>query len=50
MRNDYTDDQHKVTHTYHDAKEEGKLADLPPELAPYAEEVFKLIDSVFSDT
>ena len=49
LKNDYTDDQDKVAQTYHDAKEEGKLAELPPELAPHAEEVFKLIDSVFSD-
>lgn len=49
VKNDYTDDQDKVAQTYHDAKEEGKLAELPPELAPHAEEVFKLIDSVFSD-
>lgn len=49
VKNDYTDDQDKVAQAYHDAKEEGKLAELPPELAPHAEEVFKLIDSVFSD-
>jgi type III restriction enzyme len=49
LKNDYTDDDDKVAQTYHDAKEEGKLAELPAELAPHAEEVFKLIDSVFSD-
>lgn len=49
LKNDYTDDQDKVAQAYHDAKEEGKLAELPPELAPHAAEVFKLIDSVFSD-
>lgn len=49
VKNDYTDDDDKIAQTYHDAKEEGTLAELPPELAPHAEEVFKLIDSVFSD-
>ena len=49
VKNDYTDDFDKVAQAYHDAKEEGKLADLPPDLAPHADEVFKLIDSVFSD-
>ena len=49
LKNDYTDDQDKVAETYHDAKEAGNLAELPAELAPHAEEVFKLIDSVFSD-
>lgn len=49
LKNDYTDEDDKVAQTYHDAKEEGNLAELPAELAPHAEEVFKLIDSVFSD-
>ncbi|MEE7625985.1 DEAD/DEAH box helicase family protein [Methylobacter sp. Wu8] len=49
LKNDYTDDGDKITLTYHDAKKEGRLAALPPELAVYAEQVFELIDSVFSD-
>ncbi len=49
LKNDYTDDSDKITQAYHDAKTEGKLADLPAELLPYAEQVFQLIDSVFSD-
>jgi type III restriction enzyme len=49
LKNDYTDDSDKITQAYHDAKTEGKLADLPTELLPYAEHVFQLIDSVFSD-
>ncbi len=49
LKNDYTDDGDKITLTYHDAKKEGRLAALPPELAVYAEQVFQLIDSVFSD-
>ena len=49
LKNDYTDDSDKITQAYHDAKTEGKLADLPDELLPYTEQVFQLIDSVFSD-
>jgi type III restriction enzyme len=49
LKNDYTDDSDKITQAYHDAKIEGKLADLPAELLPYTEQVFQLIDSVFSD-
>lgn len=49
VKNDYTDDQDQVAQAYHDAKEEGELAELPPELVPHAVQVFQLIDSVFSD-
>ena len=49
LKNDYTDDSDKITQVYHEAKIEGKLAELPAELQPYAEQVFQLIDSVFSD-
>lgn len=49
LKNDYTDDNDKITAAYHDAQKDGHLAALPPELAPYAEQVFSLIDSVFSD-
>ncbi len=48
LKNDYTDDDNKITEVYHTAKKEAQLANLPPELAPYAEQVFQLIDSVFS--
>jgi type III restriction enzyme len=49
VKNDYTDNADQITHEYHEAKREGKLADFPPELAPYAAQVYKLIDGVFSD-
>jgi len=48
VKNDYTDDADGITGGYHDAKKAGTLADLPPELKPHAEQVFQLIDSVFS--
>ncbi len=48
-KNDYTDETDRITQAYHDAKKTETLAALPEELAPYAEQVFQLIDSVFSD-
>lgn len=49
LKNDYTDIDDRVAAAYHEAKGAGTLAALPPELQPYAEQVFQLIDSVFSD-
>lgn len=48
LKNDYTDDADSITGTYHDAKKAETLAELPPELKPYAAQVYQLIDSVFS--
>ena len=51
LKNDYTDDAtDQVAETYHRAKADGTLAALPPELAPHAEQIFALIDSVFSES
>lgn len=50
LKNDYTDDVDQVAEAYHAAKASGSLAALPPELAPHAEHIFGLIDSVFSDS
>lgn len=50
VKNDYTDDADQIADAYHEAKAAGKLADLPEELKPHAEQVFQLIDSVFSDS
>jgi type III restriction enzyme len=49
VKNDYTDDTDQITDAYHEAKAAGTLADLPDGLKPHAEQVFQLIDSVFSD-
>lgn len=49
IKNDYTDDSDKITESYHEAKKEQKLAPLPAELVPYSEQIFLLVDSVFSD-
>jgi type III restriction enzyme len=50
LKNDYTDDADQVSEAYHAAKTNGTLAALPPELAPHAEHIFRLIDSVFSES
>jgi len=49
LKNDYTDDGDRIASAYHDAKREGTLAPLPADLAPFAPQVFQLIDTVFSD-
>ena len=49
IQNGYVDKKRLITDKYHEAKREGTLAALPPELQPFAEQVFQLIDSVFSD-
>ena len=49
IKNDYTDDADQISNAYHQAKEAGTLAALPDELTPFADQVFQIIDSVFSD-
>ncbi|HNO74981.1 MAG TPA: DEAD/DEAH box helicase family protein [Nitrosomonas mobilis] len=50
LKNDYTDDVDQIAEAYHKAKANGTLAALPSELAPHAEQIFSLIDSVFSES
>jgi type III restriction enzyme len=49
LKNDYADDADQVAEAYHEAKANGTLAAFPPELAPHADQIFDLIDSVFSE-
>ncbi len=49
LKNDYTDNADHITEAYHQAKEDGTLAELPEALQPHAQQVFQLIDSVFSN-
>lgn len=49
MKHDYSDDADQITEAYHQAKELGTLAALPEDLQPYTDQVFELIDSVFSE-
>ncbi len=48
LKNDYTDDDDSITDAYHKAKDAGELAELPEDLKPHAEQIFGLVDSVFS--
>ncbi|MES2299339.1 MAG: DEAD/DEAH box helicase family protein [Pseudomonadota bacterium] len=50
LKNDYSDDTDRITDTYHEGKKNGTLAPLPPELQVHAEQVYQLIDSIFSDS
>lgn len=49
VQNSYVDRQENIVDKYHNAKKKNELADLPDDLKPYAEQVFGLIDTVFSD-
>lgn len=49
IKNDYTDDADQITEAYHQAKDSGDLAPLPEELKLYTDQIFQLVDSVFSD-
>lgn len=48
LKNNYTDDSDQIAESYHNSKKEGTLAPLPEELLPYQEQIFALVDSVFS--
>ncbi|MDY0039023.1 MAG: hypothetical protein RBS57_01840, partial [Desulforhabdus sp.] len=50
IQNGYVDIERQIIEKYHEAKAEGALAALPLELAPHAEQIFGLIDSVFSES
>lgn len=47
--NGYVDRKRNITEKYHQAKADGTLAALPDDLLPMAEQVIKLVDSVFSE-
>lgn len=49
IQNGYVDRKKNIVHKYHDAVKDEALADLPEDLQPYKEQVFKLIDSVYTD-
>ena len=49
IQNGYVDRKKNITEKYHEAKKEETLAELPEDLKPHAEQIVKLIDSVFSD-
>ncbi|MDE0555716.1 MAG: restriction endonuclease subunit R, partial [Candidatus Poribacteria bacterium] len=49
IQNNYVDRKRNIVQNYHDALKNEELADLPEDLQPYKEQVFLLIDSIFSD-
>ncbi|CUT09365.1 Type III restriction enzyme res subunitDEADDEAH box helicase Nterminal [Bradyrhizobium sp.] len=50
VKNDYTDDADQIANVYHEAKATGTLTALPDELKPFGEQIFQLIDSVFTES
>ena len=48
LKNDYINDDDTISDEYHEAKREETLSNLPDELKEHAQQVFELIDSVFS--
>lgn len=50
IQNGYVDKKRAITEKYHQAKKDGALAELPEELQLYTDQVFQLIDSVFSES
>lgn len=49
LKNDYTDNDDRIAEAYHQAKADGTLAALPELLQPFSQQVFRLIDGVFSE-
>jgi len=49
VQNGYVDRQKNILDKYHEAKAEGAIAELPDDLKPYSDQVFALIDTVFSE-
>ncbi len=49
IKNDYTDDNDNIVQKYYDAKKDESLSPLPDVLKPYQEQIFQLIDTVYSD-
>lgn len=49
IQNGYVDKKRNITKKYHQAKADGTLLPLPDDLLPMAEQVIKLVDSVFSE-
>jgi type III restriction enzyme len=50
VQNGYVDRKRQITEKYHQAKNDGILASLPNDVQEHAEQVFQLIDSVFSES
>jgi type III restriction enzyme len=49
IQNGYVDRKRNITEKYHQAKADGTLAPLPEDLLPMAQQVVKLVDTIFSE-
>ncbi len=49
LKNDYADNNDHIAQSYHDAVQNETLAPLPEDLHPYKDQIFQLINSVYSD-
>ncbi len=49
IQNGYVDRKKNISQKYHDALKDQNLAELPEDLQLYKEQIFQLIDSVYSD-
>ena len=49
VKNDYTDDNDHISEKYLDDARDGSLAPLPDTLKPFENQIFELIDTVYSD-
>lgn len=49
VKNDYVDDKDQITPKYHEDKARGSLGELSVPLQPVSDEIFKLIEGVFSE-
>lgn len=49
VKNDYTDDDDRISGEYHTAVKDNTLSALPDALIPHKDQVFQLIDTLYSD-
>ena len=49
IQNGYVDRKRNIAEKFHEAVKNDNLADLPEDLTPYKEQIFQLIESVYSD-
>lgn len=49
IKNNYVDENERITPDYHEASASGQLAELPEDLKPVQKEIFRLVNSVFSE-
>ena len=49
IKNDYVDNADRITAAYHEAKQDGKLAPMPPDMQPWVPQIQRLIDALLGD-